>query len=79
MGLYLTGNFDRDTLDPKYLSLGTALTTQVANPFQPFVSIGTLSNPTVAQRQLLLPYPQFTSVLEENNPYGGSTLSLATD
>jgi hypothetical protein len=72
-GEHLTGTFDRNTLDPKYLSLGNALTTQVANPFKPYVSIGTLANATVAQRQLLLPYPQFLSVQEVNNPYGAST------
>ena len=37
------------------------------------MSIGTLANPTVARRQLLLPYPQFLSVQEVNNPYGSST------
>ena len=72
-GEHLTGTFDHDTLDPKYLSMGTGLTKQVANPFQPFVNIGTLSNPTVAARQLLLPYPQFLSVQDVNNPYGAST------
>jgi hypothetical protein len=72
-GEHLTGTFDRDTLNPEYLSLGTGLTTQVANPFQPFVSIGTLANAKVARRQLLLPYPQFLSVQEVNNPYGSST------
>ena len=72
-GLYLTGDFNRNTLDPKYLSLGTALTKQVPNPFQPYVAIGALSNPTVAQQQLLLPYPQFLGITEENDPYGSST------
>ncbi|MDE1176334.1 MAG: carboxypeptidase regulatory-like domain-containing protein [Edaphobacter sp.] len=72
-GVHLTSTFERNALDPKYLSLGTGLTTQVANPFQPFVGIGTLSNATVARRQLLLPYPQFLSVQEVNNPYGSST------
>ena len=72
-GEHLTGTFDRDTLDPRYLSLGTGLTTQVANPFRPFVSIGTLANARVSQRQLLLPFPQFLSVQEVNNPYGSST------
>jgi hypothetical protein len=71
-GEHLTGTFDRNTLDPQYLSLTTQLTQAVANPFQPFVSIGTLSNATVARRQLLLPYPQFLSVMEVNNPYGDS-------
>jgi len=72
-GEHLTGTFDHDTLNPEYLSLGTALTNQVANPFRPYVSIGTLANATVAQRQLLLPYPQFLSVQEVNNPYGSSS------
>lgn len=72
-GEHLTGTFDRNTLNPSYLSMGTALTNQVTNPFQPYVTIGTLANPKVAQRQLLLPYPQFLSVQEVNNPYGSST------
>ena len=72
-GEHLTGTFDRNTLNPQYLSLGNGLTTQVPNPFQPYVHIGALSNPTVARRQLLLPYPQFLSVQEVNNPYGAST------
>ena len=72
-GEHLTGTFDRDTLDPRYLSLGNALTTQVANPFRPYVSVGTLAGATVSQRQLLLPFPQFLSVQEVNNPYGAST------
>ena len=71
-GEHLTGTFDRNTLDPKYLALGTGLTTQVANPFAGKITVGTLSNPRVAQRQLLLPYPQFLSVQEVNNPYGSS-------
>jgi hypothetical protein len=46
------------------LSLGTALNTQVANPFYGLVKTGTLSAPTVAQQQLLLPFPEYTSVSE---------------
>ena len=72
-GEHLTGTFDRDTLNPQYLSMGTALTNQVANPFQPYVTIGTLANAKVAERQLLLPFPQFLSVQEVNNPYGSSS------
>jgi hypothetical protein len=71
-GEHLTAIFDRDTLNPQYQSLGSGLNTAVANPFQPFVQIGTLSNATVARRQLLLPYPQFLSVMEVNNPWGDS-------
>jgi hypothetical protein len=72
-GEHLTGTFDLNTLNPQYLALGNGLTTQVPNPFKPFVTIGTLSNATVAQRQLLLPYPQFLSVQEVNDPYGASS------
>ncbi|HEY1578777.1 MAG TPA: carboxypeptidase regulatory-like domain-containing protein, partial [Terracidiphilus sp.] len=71
-GEHLTSTFDRDTLNPQYMSLGSGLNTAVPNPFQPFVQIGTLSNATVAQRQLLLPFPQFLSVMEVNNPWGDS-------
>lgn len=72
-GLHLTGSFSENTLDPKYLSLGTALSTLQPNPFAPFVSIGVLSSPTVVQSQLLLPYPQFLGVVIQNDPYGSST------
>ena len=51
-----------DQLDPKYLSLGTALNTSVPNPM--YLKGGTLNvgNPTITRSQLLLPFPQFTSV-----------------
>ena len=41
------------------LSMGAALNTQVANPFYGQISSGLLSNPKVAQAQLLRPHPQF--------------------
>jgi hypothetical protein len=72
-GQHLTGMYDFDTLNPSYLSLGSGLTTQVTNPFAGQIAVGTLSNATVAQRQLLLPFPQFTSVQDINMPYGWST------
>jgi len=71
-GLHLTHNFSADTLNPEYLSMGTALQTQVPNPFQPYVSVGSLSNAKVTQQQLLLPYPQFTGLSIENDTWGGS-------
>jgi hypothetical protein len=70
MGIHLTSPREFDYLPAADLALGTGLNTQVPNPFAPFVSIGTLSQPTVARRQLLLPYPQFTSVMEYNNTFG---------
>lgn len=71
-GLHLTDIFQLNQLNASYLSLGTALTSQVSNPFRPFVSIGALSNPTVTKQQLLLPYPQFTGVTDINATWGKS-------
>jgi hypothetical protein len=52
-------------LDPKYLSLGSALTQNVPNPFfgRPELagtSLGTSA--TIARNQLLRPYPQFLNI-----------------
>jgi hypothetical protein len=56
---------DRDIgfLPAQYLSLGSALNTQVANPFFGIITIpGPLSQPTISRSQLLSTYPQFTSI-----------------
>ncbi len=55
-------NIQLNQLPDQYLSLGSGLLAQVANPFAPFVPTGTLSQPTVAAGQLLRPFPQFTNV-----------------
>src|SRR6266566_835796 len=52
-------------VDPKYLSLGSALTQQVANPFfgRPELAGSNIgSSPTIARNQLLRPYPQFLNI-----------------
>src|SRR5262249_47192570 len=49
-------------LPNEFLSMGTALNQQVPNPFVGLVQVGTFSQPTVSQGQLLRPYPQFTGV-----------------
>jgi len=71
-GLHLTSDFNPDQLNPNYLSMGTALQNKVANPFAPFVSVGALAQSTVAESQLLLPYPQFTGITEVNRTWGSS-------
>lgn len=82
-GLYLTGNFDMNTLNPAYFPGGSMgltaaqLTAQVTNPFASQVTIGALSQPKVARSQLLLPFPQFQTVLVENQTYGSSTYHSA--
>ena len=54
------GGMDWDQLPSEYLSMGSALNAQVANPFygDPHVT-GTLSAPTVSKEQLLIKYPQY--------------------
>ncbi len=50
-------------LPDQYLSMGTALNEQVANPFHgTSIQAGSLSQPTISRGQLLRPYPQFTDV-----------------
>lgn len=60
-------------LNDKYLALGDALRQQVTNPFYGTVQTGPLSQPTVAQGQLLRPYPQFQTLYAEGMPLGHST------
>ncbi len=59
-----TTHFNQNELPDKYLSLQTDLYTRVDNPFYGYLSpTSTLgASPTVTRQQLLLPYPQFTSI-----------------
>ena len=67
------GTYQLDSLPTKYLSMGTALNQQVTNPFYGLVKNGTLSQPTVQRGQLLLPFPQYTSVASGGGYVGNST------
>jgi hypothetical protein len=52
-------------VDPKYLSLGSALTQNVPNPFfgrPELAGTGLGTSATIARNQLLRPYPQFLNV-----------------
>lgn len=51
-----------DQLPDQYLSMGSQLLTQVANPFYGKVTGGTLAGATVQRGQLLRPYPQYNGV-----------------
>lgn len=55
-------------------ALGTQLTQSVPNPFFGVITnpTSTLSQPTVLRRQLLAPYPQYTSVNGFRKPQGNS-------
>jgi len=59
-GTHLPGpNQQIDQLPSEFLKLGASLQQQVPNPFFGLVTVGTLSNPTVARGQLLRPLPQY--------------------
>jgi hypothetical protein len=57
------GGMSLNQLDPQYMSLGSQLNQQVANPFFGIVNNGVLTQPTVSRGQLLRPYPQFTDIV----------------
>ncbi len=62
-GVHLFGSGGQvDQLPDQDLALGTKLQQLVPNPFYGLISTGTLANPTVQEGQLLLPFPQYTSV-----------------
>jgi hypothetical protein len=51
-----------DQLNPSYFSLGSSLLQAVPNPLYNNGGVGTLGTASVSRAQLLLPYPQYTSV-----------------
>ncbi|MBZ5560332.1 MAG: TonB-dependent receptor [Acidobacteriia bacterium] len=65
-------------LDPKYMALGTALNTQLPNPFFGNASAGPFANSaTLSRAQLLRPYPQFGNILAEHVLEGKSRYNAA--
>ncbi len=60
-------------LPDAYLALGTTLLAKVSNPFYGQIASGPLSSATVSEAQLLVPYPQFTTVTSDLNNWGAST------
>jgi trimeric autotransporter adhesin len=59
-------------LGPQHLPLGSALTQGVANPFYNNGGAGTVGTPTISRAQLLLPFPQYTSVTLANSDSGSA-------
>lgn len=66
-GLQLSRNgedgLSLNQLDPKYLSLGSALNQSVDNPFFGLGTLGFFPSRTTTRAQLLRPYPQFTDLI----------------
>jgi hypothetical protein len=72
-GLKFSADRSLNQLPDSALALGDALRTQVPNPFYKQISSGILASPTVAQAQLLRPFPQFDSVTSAAANYASST------
>ena len=62
------GNMDINQLPVQYLSMGSALNTAVPNPFFGHGGTGVIGSATVAQSQLLLPFPEYSTIGEVTNP-----------
>jgi hypothetical protein len=67
------GTYQLDSIPTGYLSTGSALNQLVENPFYGLVKTGTLAQPTVQRGQLLLPFPEYTSVASGGGYVGNST------
>ena len=59
-----TASINENALNPSLLSMGTALTQSVANPFYGHGGAGVVGTATVQASQLLLPYPTYGSISE---------------
>ena len=59
-------------LNPAYFLLGSALTQSVPNPLYNNGGVGSVGTKTVSRAQLLLPFPQYTSVALANADTAGS-------
>jgi len=70
----ISSGLNLNQLDPKYFSMGNALLTQVPNPFFGTITSSgcSLDQPTIAQGQLLRPYPEFCDINENQDPAGMS-------
>ena len=65
-------------LPSQYLSMGSALLTKVANPyFGQIPSASSLGGATIAQQQLLRPFPRFTTVALFRDNVGASSYNAA--
>src|SRR5260370_33370159 len=73
-------NVALNQLPASAFALGTALETQVPNPFYGIITTpgSSLAQPTVTRRQLLSPFPQYTGVNAFRKPGGNSNYESFT-
>ena len=69
-----------DQVNPSYLSLGSALSDQVPNPFFGIITTpgSPLAQPTVQRSQLLRPFPQYNGVQDYRKPTAYSNYNAVT-
>ena len=72
-GTHLVEPLQIDALPTQDFAQGTGLQKLVTNPFYGTITTGPLAQSVVAQRQLLLPYPQFTGITIMDDTWGSST------
>jgi hypothetical protein len=75
-GVHVTASgLNLNQIDPKYFSMGNSLLSQVPNPFFGTIASSgcSLDQPTIAQGQLLRPYPEFCDINENQDPAGSSS------
>jgi hypothetical protein len=72
-GVHMSAIREWNQLDPKYFSMGTALNSQVTNPFYGVITSGPLAGPTITLGQSLRPFPQYTDVSSRMETYGESS------
>ncbi len=76
-----SASMNMDQLNSQYLSMGSALNSQVANPFYGVITSPTsvLSAKTIPAWRLLVPYPQYSSVmLSPDTPGSSSSFNALT-
>ncbi|HUV71270.1 MAG TPA: carboxypeptidase regulatory-like domain-containing protein [Terracidiphilus sp.] len=72
-GTHLVQPLEHNALPTQDFALGTGLQKLVPNPFYGTITTGALAQPTVAQRQLLLPNPQFSGINMLDDTFGSSS------
>jgi hypothetical protein len=72
-GLRLPVNLQLNQLPDSALKLQNGLRQQVANPFYGQITVGPLAQKTVAEAQLLRPYPQFQGITSQSANVATST------
>jgi hypothetical protein len=70
------GNMNINQVPDNYLSMGSKLNAAVPNPFYGHGGTGVIGSTTVAQAQLLMPFPEYSTIGEVTNPSSAQYDSL---